>query len=195
MRYFLLIFTFFTSLVATGQEFKAGVRFGGDGSQVNGDGLEGFDKAGVLFGAFVKRNFSQKVSGQMEMVFIQKGSRMPTDDYNQYYLMRLSYIEVPVSVNYHLNNKFGIFGGLSFGVLINNEESTQAGVIYEPPPFKKTELAFHGGLLYAMSDNWSLDFRYSHSITTIRPYVAGYTTFFDQGQYNVLIEFSLMYQF
>ena len=131
----------------------------------------------------------------MEMIFIQKGSRMPTDDYNQYYLMRLGYIEVPVLVNYHLNKKFGVFGGPSFGVLISNEEKTHAGVLVDPPPFKKYEVAYHAGLLYTLSDNWFFDLRYSHSITTIRPYIAGYTTFFDKGQYNVLIEFSLMYQF
>lgn len=190
---FLLVF-FFPALIYA-QEFKAGVRFGGVGSQVNGDALQGFDKAGVLFGAFVKRDFSEKVSGQMEMVFIQKGSRQPTDDFNQYYLMRLGYIEVPVLLIYHVSNKLGILGGPSFGVLISNEEKTHMGVIYNPPAFKKMELAFNGGLIYRLSDNWSFDLRYSHSINTIRPYLAGYTTFFDKGQYNVLLEFSFMYQF
>jgi hypothetical protein len=183
------------SLFASAQDFKGGIRFGGDGSQVNGDGLQGFDKAGILFGGFIKRDFSEKISAQMEMLFIQKGSRKPTDEYNQYYLLRVHYIEVPLSCIYHLNKKFGVFGGVSFGVLIHSEEGDQLGLYEDTPPFKKYEVAGHGGLLYTMSEHWNFDLRYSHSITTIRPYVAGYTTFFDKGQYNVLIEFSLMYQF
>ena len=183
------------SLSLNAQEFNAGIRFGGVGSQVNGDGLEGFDKAGVLFGAYVKRDLSEKFSMQMEMVFIQKGSRMPTTDLNQYYLMRLSYIEIPVLFIYHAGKKLGFHATPSFGVLIADHEETEMGTIDERPDFKKFEFAANVGVIYDLSDHWTFDFRYSHSITTIRPYIAGYTSFFDKGQYNVVLEMSLMYAF
>jgi hypothetical protein len=195
MRIFLLLVGLILTLFTQAQDFKGGVRFGGDGSQVNGDGLEGFDKAGVLFGAYIKRDFSEKFSAQMEMSFIQKGSRKPTDEYNQYYLMQLSYIEVPVLFIYNLNKKVGLYAAPSFGVLIHSEESDQLGVYVNTPPFKKYEVAYNLGVLYSISDHWSFDARYSHSITTIRPYAAGYTTYFDKGQYNVVIEVALQYQF
>jgi opacity protein-like surface antigen len=195
MKYILAITLLAFSLQVSAQEFKAGIRFGGVGSQVNGDGLEGFDKAGVLVGAFVKRDFSEKFSMMFEMTFVQKGSRMPTNDYNQYYLMRLGYIEVPVLFIYHVNKKLGFHATPSFGFLISNHEETEMGEITEAPDFKKFEFAGNAGILYGLSDNWTFDFRYSHSITTIRPYLAGYTSFFDKGQYNVALEASLMYMF
>jgi hypothetical protein len=187
----LLLITFH----APAQEFKAGIRFGADGSQVNGDGLEGFNKAGILFGAFVKRDLTEKVSAQMEMVYIQKGSRMPTNDYNQFYLMRLGYIEVPLLAIYHVKKSLGFYAGPSFGVLISDSEQNEWGVFRNRPPFKKYEAAANVGLLWSFSEHWSFDARYSHSITTIRPYTAGPNYFFDQGQYNVLIETSLTYGF
>ena len=131
----------------------------------------------------------------MEMTFIQKGSRMPTDEFNQYYLMRLGYIDVPVLCIYHVSKKFALNAGPSFGFLISHSEEDQLGEFKDTPPFKKFELAGNIGVMYGLSDHWTFDFRYSHSITTIRPYTAGYTTFFDKGQYNVVLEASLLYQF
>src|SRR5258706_10632378 len=96
-RIFFLFFILITNLIYA-QNFNAGLRFGIDGSQVNGDNLSGFNKAGIIAGAYVSRKFSDLISLQMEMVYIQKGSRKPTDMNNSYYRLRVHYIEVPVLV-------------------------------------------------------------------------------------------------
>jgi hypothetical protein len=87
------------TLAASGQEYKfnAGIIGGLSTSQVDGDQLAGYDKVGIKAGAFVNRKFSEHVSLQMELLFIQKGSRKPinTDD-NSYFIMRLNYIVVPL---------------------------------------------------------------------------------------------------
>lgn len=192
---FFLFILFFTFAKLHAQDFKGGMRIGIDGSQVNGDKLTGFNKLGIIAGAFVNRKLSEKISAQMEMVFIQKGSRRPTDDNNTFYRMRVHYIEVPLLFQYYTSKKFAIYAGPSFGTLVFSEEDDQFGVFKNRPPFRKFEFAGNGGLLYCLSDTWTFDGRYSHSISTIRPYTGGPTTFFDQGQYNVLIEFSLVCRF
>lgn len=191
----LFLFFIFTTHFLFAQSFNAGLRFGVSGSQVNGDNLTGFNKAGLLAGAFVNRNFSDHFSMQMEMIYIQKGSRKPTDIYNNYYRLRVHYIEVPLLVLFHASKKIDFTAGPSFSTLIFSEENDEFGVFRDSPPFKKFELSGNAGIIYKLDDKWSFDGRYSHSITTIRPYPGTFSTFFDRGQYNVLIEFSMVYQF
>ena len=192
---FLLLILLFTSEFIHAQSFNAGIRFGIVGSQVNGDQLTGFNKAGFVAGGYVKRKFSDVISLQMEIVYIQKGSRKPTDMYNSYYLMRLGYIEVPLNVLFHVAKKVDLTAGPSFGTLIASEEKDEYGTYTNAEPFEKFELSYNFGLIYQLSDNWSFDGRYSHSLMTIRPFPGTSSTFFDKGQYNVVIEFSLLYGF
>jgi hypothetical protein len=196
MKNALWVSVFMLAAIAAGaQSFNAGIRAGISGTQVNGDRLSGFNKIGIVAGGFVSRNLSEKTALQMEIVYIQKGSRKPTDDNNFYYRMRVHYVEVPVLFIYKTSKKFAITAGPSFGTLIFSAENDQFGVYRNTLPFKKFELSGNVGIQYKLGDNWTFDGRYSQSITTIRPYPGAYSTFFDRGQYNVLIEFSLLYAF
>ena len=194
-RNYLLIFFLLAFSIVEAQNFNAGIRFGVSGSQVNGDRLSGFDKAGLLGGGYVNRKLSEYFTLQMEMVYIQKGSRKPTDDSNTYYRLRVHYIEVPIILRWHVSNKVDFTGGPSFGTLIFSEENDEFGVYRNSLPFKKFEFSGNGGIIYKLNDKWSFDGRYSHSISTIRPYPGPSFAFFDKGQYNVLIEFSLLLGF
>jgi hypothetical protein len=193
MKKIILFLLFAGSLTA--QEFKGGVRGGISGSQVHGDRLSGFDKTGLLGGVFVNRSLSDRVSLQMEIIFIQKGSRKPTDDNNTFYRLRVHYVEVPLLFIYHTSKKFALTAGPAFGTLVFSEEDDQFGILKNTLPFKKFEFSGHFGLMYKLSDHLTFDGRYSRSLSTIRPFPGAYTTFFDKGQYNVLIEFSLLYGF
>jgi hypothetical protein len=182
------------SLFCTAQNFNGGLRLGLCGSQVNGDALTGFNKAGLLGGVFVNRQFGEKIKLQLELLYIQKGSRKPLDDLNTFYRMRVTYIEVPFVMRYKILNKLELVAGPSFGTLIHSQEDNEWGIIYGLP-FKKYELSVAGGVIAKLSDRWSADARYSRSVTTIRPFPGTYTTFFDRGQYNIVVEFSLDYEF
>lgn len=192
----LAILSFFlVSMSSIAQDFKAGLRGGIVGSQVNGDRLSGFDKGGPLFGGFVNRKLPHSFSAQMEIVFIQKGSRKPTDEFNSFYLLRLNYIEVPVLLQFNLTNKLTLQAGPSFGTLISSHEENEFQVFNSFSQFKKLEIAANGGVIYKLSDHFAFDARYSASMSTIRPFPGVTTAFFDRGQYNIAIEFSLMYSF
>ncbi len=189
-KFAILLFLFMPNLILA-EGFDAGIRGGIIGSQVDGDKYEGFNKVGITAGIFVKRKLSDLFSLQLELNYIQKGSRKPTNmDDNTYYLMRVNYVEVPLLLQWHTSKSIDIFGGPSFGKLLNSYEETEFGS-FTGPAFEKYELAARIGISYKLSDQWSVDGRYCNSITTIRPFPGGYSPFFDKGQYNRWIEIGL----
>ena len=76
-KFTVLLFCWFLTYNIKGQNFDGGIILGISTSQVRGDDLAGFNKAGILAGAFVNKKISQLLSLQMEMTYIQKGSNNP----------------------------------------------------------------------------------------------------------------------
>ena len=72
---FIFFIFFISSFSLHAQRFNAGVMLGGDVSQVDGDTYEGYHKVGFLGGAYVLLQVSPHSSFQMELEYIQKGSR------------------------------------------------------------------------------------------------------------------------
>lgn len=189
----ILLFLIAPTLIYS-QGFNAGIRGGICGSQVDGDTYEGFNKAGITAGFFVNHKLSEFFSIQMELNYIQKGSRKPVDDYNSFYLMRVNYAEVPLLIQWHAGKSIDIFGGPSYARLLSSYEETEFGE-YKGPAFEKYEIAARIGISYKLSEQWRVDGRYCNSITTIRPSPAAYTPFFEKGQYNRLFEIGLSVEF
>lgn len=173
--------------------FDAGIRLGMTATQVAGDQLQGFDKAGLAGGFFVSREIGQKTGMSLEMLYVQKGSRKPVNELdNTYYRMRLNYIEVPVLFRWHATRKMTVEAGPSFGVLVFAEEDNEIGVIQGAPPFRNTEWSFHTGLSYAWAESWAVDVRYGFSLLPVRPFTQSYYySYWDRGQFNAVIELTL----
>ena len=191
----LMVFCFHFS---HGQRFKAGLIGGLSTTQVAGDQLSGFNKAGVIAGGFVSNPVSDKSSLQMEILFIQKGSRKPVqpDKDNEYYVMRLAYFEVPVLFKYQVSSKINVELGLSIGALMFSEEEDQLGLQRHKPAFNKTDFSGIMGFTYPLSDHLFFNLRLSNSIIPIRDFASGYSfAFFNRGQYNTVVAFTLHYQF
>ena len=86
------------------QRFFVGAKFGFSSSQVSGDELAGYNKAGLIGGLQCAMKFSKKWTLQFEMLFIQKGSKYrarPELGDPNYYRLQLNYMEVPVLFQYH----------------------------------------------------------------------------------------------
>ena len=60
----IIVFILFISDNIYTQEFKAGINIGVSTTQVSGDNLAGFHKAGIILGGFVNRNINQLLSLQ-----------------------------------------------------------------------------------------------------------------------------------
>jgi len=187
--------------LAYNQSFNAGYHFGMTATQVTGDNLSGYNKAGIYAGGFVNRNITDRAKIQMEMSFIQKGSRKnakPSDGIYESYLMRLNYVEVPVSYQFDLKKYLSLHAGLSMAYLIISTEKDNYGVVVPDPNlpyFKKIDFDIFAGLTYNINDKWSLLLRYSYSILPIRNTPLFSTTYYNEGQYNDVITTALQYHF
>ncbi len=193
---FILIVFVFHSATAQ-QRFKAGLKLGLSTSQVEGDTYAGFNKIGLAAGALVTGKFNDKWSAQFEMLYIQKGSKHNSNpdkgDYSFYYIA-VNYIEVPVLLQYH-QKKFTFELGPGFGYLVSEEEFNEVQILTGLSPFNKTEISLNIGISYVLINNWGFNWRYSNSLSSIRDYASGASTWFNPGQRNNVLTFSLTYQF
>lgn len=179
------------------KRFVAGVKAGLSTSQVEGDSYGGFDKSGLDAGIFITGKVNETWTAQMEMIFIQKGSKHnpnpDNNDYSNYYLL-LNYIEVPLLLQYH-QKKFIFEAGPAFGYLISNQESNQDGALYNPLPFNSTEISAGIGISYSILKNLGINWRYSNSLIAIRGYQSGGHTWNNPGERNNVMAFTFTYQF
>jgi len=164
----------FLSISIHAQNFGGGIILGLSTSQVGGDNLAGFNKAGLLAGAFANIPISELLSGQMEMTFIHKGSNNPNINNSEHpnYLkedISSSYIEVPLLLQYHQSNKMKIEGGVQLAYLINGYYNDLNGKIpiYSVDPFIEYDFGLLLGIDYKYSENISLNTRLSSSILPI----------------------------
>jgi len=184
-------------MATNAQSFKASIIGGINASQVSGDELGGFNKAGVMFGGSAILPVTPKSDVAMELLFIQKGSKTPTSKDNSntvYYKMSLNYLEVQINHTYHASKKIGLHVGPTFGVLVGEKEEDIAGELTERPEFQKTEIGIAGGLSFHFSEKVGLYMRLSNSLLPIRKMGAD-TKYFKSGQYNSGLAFFLTYTF
>ena len=186
----------FTGVGAVAQDFNGGVLGGLAASEISGDRLSGPNKAGIYAGAYVNRYFSLRSSVQMELNFIQKGSRSNPDSTNNFqsYLLRLNYIEMPIHYRYDFIEKASFETGLSLGVLIHSYEEANGYEWVSGPDFQPIDLSFNIGLFYTLVENLRINVRYSNSILAVRPHSQGQVYRWNRGQYNEVLSFVLFYE-
>ena len=202
-KFAILLCCGFLSISIHAQNFGGGVILGLSTSQVGGDNLAGFNKAGLLAGAFANIPISELLSFQMEMTYIQKGSNNPkmNDAEHSNYLkedISSSYIEVPLLLQYHQSNKIKIEGGVQLAYLINGYYNDLNGEIpiYSVDPFIEYDFGLLLGIDYKYSEKISLNTRLSSSILPIgaEDYdgVNSYNSS-RKGKYNSVLTFAIHY--
>lgn len=184
------------------QNFGGGIVLGISSSQVSGDNLSGFNKAGLLIGVFTNKSISDVLGFQMEMTYIQKGSNNPNiHDYeNRNYLkedISTSYIEIPLLLQYDQIKKIKIEGGVLIGYLIDGYYNDSNGRILnynDINPFINYDIGLLLGINYKYSKNISLNIRLANSILPIgtEDYETTYNSY-TKGKYNSVLSFSLYY--
>tara|TARA_B110000438_G_C15628258_1_gene569728 strand:+ start:184 stop:804 length:621 start_codon:yes stop_codon:yes gene_type:complete len=203
-KFAILLFCGFLTLSIQAQNFGGGVILGLSTSQVGGDNLAGFHKAGLLVGAFANTSISQLLSFQMEMTFIQKGSNNPNmNDYEHknYSQEDISsaYIEIPLLLQYYQSNKLKIEGGLLSAYLIDGYYNDLNGKIpiYTVNPFIKYDFGLFLGIDYTFSNKLSLNTRISNSFLPIGAEDYNHPTYNSKrkGKYNSVLNFAIHYNF
>ena len=202
-RFAILLCCLFLSMNIQAQNFEGGIIIGMSTSQIGGDDLAGFNKAGILAGAFVNKSISKFFRLQMEITYIQKGSNNPKMNNIEHpnYLredISSSYIEVPLLLKHHQTNKLIIEGGIVLGYLINGYYNDLNGEIptYSVNPFIKYDFGLLLGINYKYSENISLNTRLSNSILPIGAEdYSGINSYniSRKGKYNSILSFTIHY--
>jgi opacity protein-like surface antigen len=206
MKKFLIIVLFAVPVMISAQRFNGGVLVGICASQVDGDTYAGFDKVGLQGGVFVNTKFTKAWGAQMEIKYNGKGARKKTSESDpETYSLTLHYIDLPLMVNFTIQDKFIIDAGFVPGYLFakNGEEDGIKFSDEEIRAFKKVDLSWLLGLNYKITDNFIVNIRYSYSLFSIRDYenvnanygiiaqIFGYTN----GDYNNFLTMGIYYQF
>ena len=162
------------------QVFEAGVIFGRSFAQIDGDYFTGFDKGGWYAGLRGVANLSVQSSINVEMLFSQKGSRIPhgtslmPKSVNDR-LIALDYAEVPIVFKrkFHPTPSTPFFEiGASYARLINTKIEElpttliNGGTIYEEivPMFSSFDVALVGGFGYSANNTVEFAMRFHTSL-------------------------------
>lgn len=179
------------------QKFEGGVKLGLVGSQVAGDLYSGYNKAGLNAGGWISLPVSPKSVLQMELAYIQKGSREnPDQERGRYdtYVMQLGYVELPFLYCYNYNPRIEFEAGLGINFLIHHRE-TFNGYELNDNPFSGQNLCFLAGLSYNVNDRLRINIRTDDSLFSLRKnQISGDVwRFWDYGQYSDALVISAYY--
>ncbi len=177
------------------QTFGGGVFAGLSASQLDGDNWGGYSKAGLAFGIYTNAKLNKYIDAQLELKYVQKGSKSNDDDQGTFYQSKLNYIEIPIFLKYHFLNRFSANVGLAAGYLQKSTENkNEAGDEPADPPFDEFELSGLAGVEYQIIDKLFINVRFNYSILPVRDHPGDQTYFLNRGQYNNVLTFAVYYE-
>jgi len=191
MKRLMILILLIIPVMTIAQRFKGGIVAGLNASQIEGDYTGGYNKAGIVAGAFVTTEFRSNWGGLMEIRYAEKGSSIPLDD-DVRRKIRLQYIEMPVLATYDIANKFQGQAGVSIGYLFR--ESQNEGTGYEDfDRYDDFEVAASLGMNYRVFDKLSMNIRLSFSIIPIYQQYPGAMDL-DYASFNNVLSFTAYYR-
>ena len=134
------------------QSFKAHALLGLNAAQIDGDMLWGYNQAGILGGVKVALPLSEKFLAQAGMLYSAKGSRSTEQD-NISGVWRLSYLELPVEIEFRAFEQVYFFGGLSTNYLVRARSGQQGALATNRRGLRDFDLCFTAGVIYRFADN------------------------------------------
>jgi len=202
VRLFLFFIISFNALKTSAQVFNGGAIIGFNASQVSGDNLAGYNKAGICGGFFVSKTLNAKSELEMRLTYSAKGSRdVPNFEKGKYsaYYLKLNYIEVPILYRYKFK-KVWLIAGLSGGYVISSSIANEIGPFpqnsVENRPFNKYEVCTHLAVALPFANNWEIELKTSDTfaLLPIRKHASGANFRFNFGQLNSVLAFSVKYR-
>ncbi|HIF14316.1 MAG TPA: PorT family protein [Bacteroidetes bacterium] len=170
---------FFLSFINSlcGQSIGGGLILGFNASQVDGDQLAGYHKAGLNIGLTGIIPINKKMAIGMEILVNQKGSvknPSPKDPSASSYKLRLDYLDIPVLFMIKDKQKAIFSSGFSYGTLVRFFESVNASENLYPEgsnPYSPFDINWMADIKYSIIPNLYINYRFAYSIIGIRTYV------------------------
>ena len=204
--FFIVLITLTNNPFSYSQNFGGGIILGVNTSQVGGDNLSGFHKAGPIIGFFSNKSINSQINLQFEMYYTQKGSNNQDMNNNlntNYFLpdITLKYIETPLIIQYYLKNRLLLEGGITAAYLMDGYYNDLYGKINNQSnfPFKKYDVGVVVGVNYKYSKTISFNTRLSNSVipigkedSSIFDATNNYNSI-NKGKYNSVLSISIYY--
>ena len=176
---------------AAQSRIRNGLVFGGVGAQIDGDRMSGYHKAGITGGLSSTIQASDRWNVRLEVTYMQKGARSPSQDSipyqapqpgqipplvqptgqqqpGMYLRYRLNYIQLPVLIEYRATPQVTLYGGVSADYLLR--ATADYGYGYGPPlgaQFRRSDLMGHAGVDLGLGHRWSVTMRLMYSLRDI----------------------------
>ena len=159
---------------AESQNIRGALITGLNLTQVDGDEVFGYHKAGLQFGAAALIQFDKKWSLSLENVFNQKGARQHaryTDSLDGSYRLRFNYVEIPLMFHYTDKDRITVGAGFSYGRLVKVEEYKNGYRVDSTTlldgPYKLNDWNLLVDLRFRLHESLKLNLRYAYSIIPI----------------------------
>lgn len=206
---FLLVFTsilFCAPAVSQAQMIKGAVIGGFNLSQVDGDEVYGFNRIGLNVGVSAIIPLSERWSVALENSFNQKGAYQKQQYYDSIdgitgeYNLRLNYVSVPLTVQYHDMGGLTFGAGFSWDRLVGFTEVEHGG-LREPYSdsiaFNENDFNIIADIRFRIYKRLKFNLRYAYSIVPIREreFSNLNSDTWMRKQYNNNISFRLIYVF
>ena len=201
-----LLAILFVCVTSYSQSFFGGLALGGVTSQVDGDHNNGFHKIGFTGGAFVGLRLTDFVETQLEIKYIQKGSRSSADDPYQF-TIRLDYVEMPIiaaanlgflNINGKTINWISLEAGASLDVLAHTNQKNNGANENGQNQWKRMCINGILGIKFNLSQKLQFDIRVITSINSAYAgnfYDRGALRFGQWGAFNDAVAFAFFYRF
>lgn len=186
------------------QNFGGGVHVGLISSHILEMGVQAsYHKVGFWGGGFTDYRFTPKSTLQMEISFIQKGTRQAgnLDNNNVDVGVNLNYLEMPILYRWWGIRNMSVEIGPQLGIMLSHKEWDQFGDLQGPnlnyKEFERFELSAAAGLSYYLLRNrLEINARYSISAIPIRVRAQEGSAIWPVArQYNSVIGFSVRWWF
>jgi hypothetical protein len=193
---FLILMFCSSNLIFAQREFKGGFLAGAVTSQISGDGLGGWDKFGLVAGAWVEVPFSDRMALNVTMKYINKGSRTKVDSVSfQTFGYYLNYIDVPLLISYRFNsasqkNPIDLLLGPSIGILLNQKIVSNGFEVEVNPPFRNYEVGAELALRMWFGQSFFGQLAIATSVLPTRPNPSQVNklNYYESGNYNQTIQ-------
>ncbi len=161
---------FFNNNVKGQNIFKASAVIGFTMSQIDGDGLLGYDKLGLTGGLKVAYPVSEKIDINLELLYSQRGSQSGfLSSGIDIQKTHLDYFEIPVYASlkdWYIEDedyyRINIHAGLSYGYLMN---ITSANGLFDDDisQFNVNDISWIIGPSYSINPRWTFTARFTRS--------------------------------
>jgi hypothetical protein len=167
----ILCFLVVIGIEAQAQYIRGALISGVNLTQVDGDEVFGYHKAGLQIGASAIIQFNNKWGVSIENIFNQKGanqSALYSEQPDGSYHLHLNYVEVPLLLQYTDRDRITVGAGLSWGNLVKvSEINKRDTATLMDGTYKKYDWSLLGDLRFRLYKNFKLNLRYAYSLVPI----------------------------